>query len=48
MPAEQKGLETALDYCFEQSDRFRRLSGRVASREGGTTHHPIYQSTAME
>jgi hypothetical protein len=25
MPAAQKGLEMAFDFCFEQSDRFRRL-----------------------
>jgi hypothetical protein len=48
MPAAQKGLETALDFCFEQSDRFRRTSGRGAPSEGGTACQPIYQSTAME
>jgi len=42
MQAARKGLETALDFCFEQSGRFRRPSSRVASSEGGTVHQPIY------
>jgi hypothetical protein len=36
MPAAQKGLETALDFCFEQRDRFRRPSGRATPSEGKT------------
>jgi hypothetical protein len=42
MSAAQKGLETALDFCFERRDRFRRLSGRGAPSKAGTTHQPIY------
>jgi hypothetical protein len=42
MPAARKGLETALDFCFDQSGRFRRPSSRVASSEDGTVHQPIY------
>ena len=43
MPAARKGLETALDFCFEQSSRFRRPSGSGAPSVGGAAHLPIYQ-----
>jgi hypothetical protein len=41
IPAARKGLETALGFCFEQSVRFRRPSGRGASSEVGIIHQPI-------
>jgi hypothetical protein len=52
VPAVQKGSEMALDFCFEQSDQFRRPSGRATPSEGKTArqsiYQSIYQSTAME
>jgi hypothetical protein len=48
MPTARKGSETALDFCFEMSGRFRRPSGRATPSEGKTARQSIYQSTAME